>query len=98
MHIDFDGPIPHSRVYRVFSAELEELKVQLKDYTKEDGSDHPHRSLPQAFYLHSNRAQTNYVCVPTIAGSILIQKRLGSLFQILTTSLTSSATLNALQL
>jgi hypothetical protein len=27
MHIDFDGPIPHSRVYRMSSAELEELKV-----------------------------------------------------------------------
>ena len=24
MHIDFDGPIPHSRVYRMSSAELEE--------------------------------------------------------------------------
>jgi hypothetical protein len=32
MHIDFDGPIPHARVYRMSSAELEELKVQLKDY------------------------------------------------------------------
>ena len=32
MHIDFDGPIPHSRVYRMSSAELEELKIQLKDY------------------------------------------------------------------
>ena len=32
MHIDFEGPIPHSRVYRMSSSELEELKVQLKDY------------------------------------------------------------------
>ena len=32
MHINFDGPIPHSRVYRMSSSELEELKVQLKDY------------------------------------------------------------------
>ncbi len=32
MHIDFDGPVPHSRVYGMFSAELEELKVHLKDY------------------------------------------------------------------
>jgi hypothetical protein len=32
MHIDFDGPIPHARVYRMSSAELEELKIQLKDY------------------------------------------------------------------
>ena len=32
MHIDFDGPIPHSRVYRMSSVELEELKFQLKDY------------------------------------------------------------------
>ncbi len=31
MHIDFDSPIPHSRVYRMSSAEMEELKVQLKD-------------------------------------------------------------------
>ena len=27
MHIDFDGPIPHSRVYRMYTVELEELKV-----------------------------------------------------------------------
>jgi hypothetical protein len=32
MHIDFEGPILHSRVYRMFSPELEELKVQLKDF------------------------------------------------------------------
>jgi hypothetical protein len=32
MHIDFEGPLPHSRVYRMSSSELEELKVQLKDY------------------------------------------------------------------
>ena len=32
MHIDFDGPIPHYRVYRMSSAELEVLKFQLKDY------------------------------------------------------------------
>ena len=32
MHIDFEGPIPHSRVYRMSSSELEELKVQLKEY------------------------------------------------------------------
>jgi hypothetical protein len=34
MHIDVDGPIPHSTVYRMSSAELEELKVQLKDYSE----------------------------------------------------------------
>ena len=28
MHIDFEGPIPHSRFYRMSSSELEELKVQ----------------------------------------------------------------------
>jgi hypothetical protein len=27
MHINFDGLIPHSRVYRMSSAELKELKV-----------------------------------------------------------------------
>ena len=32
MNIDFEGPFPHSRVYRMSSSELEELKVQLKDY------------------------------------------------------------------
>ena len=32
MSIDFDGPIPHARVYRMSPAELEELKVQLEDY------------------------------------------------------------------
>jgi len=32
MHIDFDGPMTHSRVYITSSSELEELKVQLKDY------------------------------------------------------------------
>jgi hypothetical protein len=31
MRIDSEGPIPHSRVYRMSSSELEELKVQLKD-------------------------------------------------------------------
>ena len=31
MHIDFEGPIPYSQVYRMSSSELEELKVQLKD-------------------------------------------------------------------
>ena len=36
MHIDFDGPIPHSRVYRISSSELEELKLQLKDYLERD--------------------------------------------------------------
>ena len=34
MHIDFDGPIQHSRVYRMSYVELEELKVQLKDYVE----------------------------------------------------------------
>jgi hypothetical protein len=32
MYIDFEEPIPHSRVYRMSSSELKELKVQLKDY------------------------------------------------------------------
>jgi hypothetical protein len=32
MHNDVDGPIPHARVYCMSSAELEELKIQLKDY------------------------------------------------------------------
>ena len=32
MHIDFEGPIPHSRVYRMSFSELEELKVQLQIY------------------------------------------------------------------
>ena len=32
MHIDFDGPIPHARVYRMSPSELDELKIQLKDY------------------------------------------------------------------
>jgi len=32
MHIDFNRPIPNSRVYRMSSSELEELKVQLNDY------------------------------------------------------------------
>ena len=32
MHIDLNGPIPNSSVYRMYSSELEELKVQLKDY------------------------------------------------------------------
>ena len=32
MSIDFEGPIPRARVYRMSPAELEELKVQLKDY------------------------------------------------------------------
>ena len=32
VHIDFNGPITNSRVYRMSSSELEELKVQLKDY------------------------------------------------------------------
>jgi hypothetical protein len=30
--INFEGPIPHSRVYRMSSSESEALKVQLKDY------------------------------------------------------------------
>jgi hypothetical protein len=30
MHIGFDGPIPHSGVYRMSSAELEELKLSSK--------------------------------------------------------------------
>jgi hypothetical protein len=30
MHIDFDGPIPHLRVYRMSSSELEELKTTEK--------------------------------------------------------------------
>ena len=32
MHIDFEGHIPHSRLYRMSLSELEVLKVQLKDY------------------------------------------------------------------
>ena len=32
MHIDFDGPIPHSSSYKMSFVELEELQVQLKDY------------------------------------------------------------------
>jgi gamma-glutamyl:cysteine ligase YbdK (ATP-grasp superfamily) len=32
MHINFEGPIPHSRVFRMSSSELEELKIQLKYY------------------------------------------------------------------
>ena len=32
MHIDFNGPTPNSRVYRMSSSELKELKVRLKDY------------------------------------------------------------------
>ena len=32
MNIDFDGPIPHARVYRMSTIELEELKKQLTDY------------------------------------------------------------------
>ena len=28
MHVDFEGPIPHSRVYRMSSSELKELKAQ----------------------------------------------------------------------
>jgi hypothetical protein len=43
MQIDFDGPIPHSRVYQMSSAKLEELKVPLKDYV-ERGWIRPSRS------------------------------------------------------
>ena len=32
MSIDYDGPTPHAKVYRMSPRELEELKVQLKDY------------------------------------------------------------------
>jgi hypothetical protein len=98
MHFDFDGPIPHSSVYRMSFAELEELKVKLKDYL-ERGWIRPSTSEFASGVLYAtNRVQTNYAGVMTTAGSILIPKRLGSHFQILRTSLTNSATLNALQL
>jgi hypothetical protein len=29
MHIDFEVPIPHSRIHRMSSSEMEELKLQL---------------------------------------------------------------------
>ena len=43
MHFDFEGPILHTRVYRMYSSELEELKVHLRDYL-ESGWNRPSTS------------------------------------------------------
>jgi hypothetical protein len=98
MHIDFDGPIPHSRVYRMSSAELEELKVQLKDYL-ERGWIRPSTSEFVSGVLfaikpgtHKLRMCTHYRRLNTYT------KKLGLHNQILTISSTNSDTLNALQL
>jgi hypothetical protein len=58
MRIDFEGPIPHSRVYRMSSSELEELKVQLKDYL-ERGWERPSTSEFASRFLFAIKRGTN---------------------------------------